>query len=161
MPSENIAKKGHCFQDYFCFCSEEFESFISLGGIFHLKQACLLSSLCYVQHAELSSSDQRETHCTLFTKANLMGNQGTYFTKLTSSFELISSLIHRPCSNVEKASLNLENVLSLIGALSLNCMPWILLCCKCTTEVSSGHMSVQNLQKTKNKTTKNIPTLQN
>lgn len=149
MPSENIAKKGHYLQDYFCFCSKEFESFISLGGIFHLKQVCLVSCLCYVQHTELSSLDQRETRCTLFTKANLMGNQGTCFTKLTSAFELISSLIHRPCSNVEKASLNLENVLSLIGALSLNCVPWILLCCKCTTEVSSGHMSAKILQKTK------------
>lgn len=74
-----------------------------------------------------------------------MGNQGTYFTKLTSPFELISSLIHRPCSNVEKASLNMENVLSLIGALSLNCMPWISLCCKCTREVSSGHLSAKTL----------------
>lgn len=54
-----------------------------------------------------------------------MGNQGSYFPKLTSPFELLSSLIHRPCSNVEKASLNLENVLSLIGALSLNSMSWI------------------------------------
>lgn len=83
-----------------------------------------------------------------------MGNQGTYFTKLTSPFELISSLIHRPCSNVEKASLNMENVLSLIGALSLNCMPWISLCCKCTREVSSGHLRVKTLWKTKNKATK-------
>lgn len=69
-----------------------------------------------------------------------MGNQGIYFTKPTSLFELLSSLIRRPCSNVEKASLNLENVLGLIGALSLNCMPWISLCSKSTTEVSSGHM---------------------
>lgn len=72
-----------------------------------------------------------------------MGNQGSYFPKLTSPFELLSSLIHRPCSNVEKASLNLENVLSLIGALSLNSMPWILLSYKCTTEVSSGYMSTK------------------
>lgn len=83
-----------------------------------------------------------------------MGNQGTYFTKLTSPFELLSSLILRPCSNVEKASLNLENVLSLIGALSLNCMPWILLGCKCTREVPSGHTSAKILSKTKTKTNK-------
>lgn len=81
-----------------------------------------------------------------------MGNQGTYFTKLTSPFELLSPLILRLCSNVEKASLNLENVLSLIGASSLNCMPWILLGCKCTREVPSGHTSAKILSKTKTKT---------
>ena len=88
-----------------------------------------------------------------------MGNQGTYFTKLTSPFELLSPLILRLCSNVEKASLNLENVLSLIGAISLNCMPWILLGCKCTREVPSGHTSAKILSKTKTKT-KHTETLQ-
>lgn len=83
-----------------------------------------------------------------------MGNKGTYFTTLTSPFELLSSLIQRPSSNVEKASLNLENVLSLIGALSLNCMPLILPGSKCTTEVPSGHTRAKILLKTKTRTNK-------
>lgn len=98
------------------------------------------------------SEDQREAGPALFTKANLMGNQGACFYE--ADWSLLNYYLHwsRDRARNAEALLNLENVLSLIGALSLNYMPWFYWAGRAHRDSFRPHECGRSLEQRNNKT---------